>query len=53
MVGSELVDWLLANDSVMESRQQAVGVWQALLEEGVLQHGKMVYIFNHAIVDST
>nr|CAD7256434.1 unnamed protein product [Timema shepardi] len=36
--GVELVDWLLAASSSVHSRQQAVGMWQALIEEGVLTH---------------
>uniref|UniRef100_A0A8C9VH41 Rap guanine nucleotide exchange factor 4 n=1 Tax=Scleropages formosus TaxID=113540 RepID=A0A8C9VH41_SCLFO len=39
-VGTELVDWLTQQSSCVHSRTQAVGMWQALLEEGVLNHGK-------------
>ena len=40
MVGAELVDWLVhCVPSLVRSRSQAVGVWQALLEEGVIVHG--------------
>ena len=39
MVGTEMVDWMLSHKSV-HSRNQAVGMWQALLEEGVIVHGK-------------
>nr|CAD7453221.1 unnamed protein product [Timema tahoe] len=38
--GVELVDWLLVVSSSVHSRQQAVGMWQALVEEGVLTHGQ-------------
>ncbi|XP_046678559.1 rap guanine nucleotide exchange factor 4 isoform X2 [Homalodisca vitripennis] len=36
--GSELVDWLMALDPQVCSRQLATGMWQALLEEGVVFH---------------
>ncbi|XP_070212398.1 rap guanine nucleotide exchange factor 4-like isoform X2 [Littorina saxatilis] len=38
MVGSEMTDWLLSQNTLMQTRQQAVGMWQVLLEEGVLVH---------------
>ncbi|XP_076472872.1 rap guanine nucleotide exchange factor 4-like isoform X2 [Babylonia areolata] len=38
MVGSEMTDWLLTQNTLMHTRQQAVGMWQVLLEEGVLVH---------------
>ncbi|KAG8189794.1 hypothetical protein JTE90_008106 [Oedothorax gibbosus] len=40
-VGSEMVDWLLQRGSVrvrIHSRAQAVGMFQALMEEGVISH---------------
>ncbi|XP_076026192.1 rap guanine nucleotide exchange factor 4 isoform X2 [Genypterus blacodes] len=37
-VGIELVDWQLQQSSCVHSRIQAVGMWQVLLEEGVLNH---------------
>ncbi|XP_078795439.1 rap guanine nucleotide exchange factor 4 isoform X2 [Oryzias latipes] len=37
-VGTELVDWLMQQSSCVHSRPQAVGMWQVLLEEGVLNH---------------
>ncbi|XP_064648532.1 rap guanine nucleotide exchange factor 4-like [Lineus longissimus] len=37
MIGTEMVDWMLTFQNV-HSRQQAVGMWQALLEEGVVVH---------------
>nr|XP_057938597.1 rap guanine nucleotide exchange factor 4 isoform X3 [Doryrhamphus excisus] len=37
-VGTELVDWQMQQNSCVHSRLQAVGMWQALLEEGVLNH---------------
>lgn len=39
-MGTELVDWLMQQSSWVHSRIQAVGVWQVLLEEGALNHGK-------------
>ena len=41
MVGTEMVDWLLSLSPAVHSRNQAVGMWQALLEEGVLVHGEV------------
>ncbi|XP_068560629.1 rap guanine nucleotide exchange factor 4 isoform X1 [Cebidichthys violaceus] len=37
-VGTELVDWQMQQSSCIHSRVQAVGMWQVLLEEGVLNH---------------
>ncbi|KAM9341980.1 rap guanine nucleotide exchange factor 4 isoform 2-T2 [Pholidichthys leucotaenia] len=37
-VGTELVDWQMHQSSYIHSRIQAVGMWQVLLEEGVLSH---------------
>jgi len=40
MVGSDMVSWLVhCFPLLVRSRGQAVGVWQGLLEEGVLVHG--------------
>ncbi|XP_054286535.1 rap guanine nucleotide exchange factor 4 isoform X2 [Macrosteles quadrilineatus] len=36
--GSELVDWLMGLDPRVPSRHVATGMWQALLEEGVIFH---------------
>lgn len=38
--GTELVDWLMNLSPIVHTRIQAAGMWQALLEEGVLVHGK-------------
>lgn len=38
--GKELVDWLMKLNSSFQSRIQAVGTWQVLLDEGVLVHVK-------------
>ncbi|KAM9235000.1 rap guanine nucleotide exchange factor 4 isoform 3-T3 [Leptosomus discolor] len=37
-VGTELVDWLMQQSPCVHSRTQAVGMWQVLLEESVLNH---------------
>uniref|UniRef100_A0A663MGV1 Rap guanine nucleotide exchange factor 4 n=1 Tax=Athene cunicularia TaxID=194338 RepID=A0A663MGV1_ATHCN len=34
----ELVDWMMQQSPCVHSRTQAVGMWQVLLEEGVLNH---------------
>jgi Rap guanine nucleotide exchange factor 4 len=39
-LGSELVDFLVNLSPVVHSRIQATGMWQALLEENVISHGK-------------
>ena len=39
MVGTEMVDWMMTQN-VVRSRHQAVGMWQALLEDGILMHGE-------------
>nr|XP_023017294.1 rap guanine nucleotide exchange factor 4 [Leptinotarsa decemlineata] len=36
--GTELVDWLLNLSPSIHTRAQAAGMWQALLEEGVISH---------------
>ncbi|XP_050305112.1 rap guanine nucleotide exchange factor 4 isoform X3 [Anthonomus grandis grandis] len=36
--GTELVDWMLELSPSIHSRAQAAGMWQALLEEGVISH---------------
>lgn len=42
-VGTELVDWQMLQSSCVHSRVQAVGMWQVLLEEGVLNHGQNLH----------
>ncbi|XP_056352576.1 rap guanine nucleotide exchange factor 4 isoform X1 [Oenanthe melanoleuca] len=37
-VGTELVDWMMQQSPCVHLRSQAVGMWQVLLEEGVLNH---------------
>ena len=39
MVGSEMVVWLMQQSSPLHGRAQAIGMWQALLEESVIVHG--------------
>uniref|UniRef100_A0A1B0GJE8 Uncharacterized protein n=2 Tax=Lutzomyia longipalpis TaxID=7200 RepID=A0A1B0GJE8_LUTLO len=36
--GTELVEWLINLSPIVHTRVQAAGMWQALLEEGVLVH---------------
>ncbi|XP_055606465.1 rap guanine nucleotide exchange factor 4 isoform X3 [Uranotaenia lowii] len=36
--GTELVDWLMNLSPIVHTRPQAAGMWQALVEEGVLSH---------------
>ena len=40
MLGGEMVDWMMQQGAFVHSRNQAVGMWQALLEEGVIVHGE-------------
>lgn len=42
--GTELVDWMISLSSAIHTRVQAAGMWQALLEEGVIAHGKAILI---------
>lgn len=44
-LGTELVDWLLNLSAIVHTRAQTAGMWQALLEEGVLSHGTEKTIF--------
>lgn len=44
-VGTELVDWQMQQSSCVHSRIQAVGMWQALLEEGILNHGECCRVY--------
>ncbi|ELW64164.1 Rap guanine nucleotide exchange factor 4 [Tupaia chinensis] len=37
-VGTELVDWMMQQTPCVHSRTQAVGMWQVLLEDSVLNH---------------
>ncbi|XP_047218518.1 rap guanine nucleotide exchange factor 3 isoform X2 [Girardinichthys multiradiatus] len=38
--GKELVDWLMKQSECLQSRSQAVGMWQVLVDEGILVHVK-------------
>lgn len=42
MVGCEMVDWLMKHSAVVHSRTQAVCMWQVLLEEGIIIHGRFL-----------
>lgn len=52
MIGTEMVDWLsaLAIDTLHSiknislTRFQVVGMWQALLENGVIAHGQFALL---------
>ncbi|XP_067832368.1 rap guanine nucleotide exchange factor 3-like [Heptranchias perlo] len=43
--GKELIDLLLKMGPAVQSRPQAVGVWQVLVEEGLLVHARQEQIF--------
>ncbi|XP_069382972.1 rap guanine nucleotide exchange factor 3 isoform X3 [Paralichthys olivaceus] len=38
--GKELVDWLMKQNECLQWRSQAVGMWQVLVDEGILVHVK-------------
>ncbi|XP_008291666.1 rap guanine nucleotide exchange factor 3 isoform X3 [Stegastes partitus] len=38
--GKDLVDWLMKQNECLQSRSQAVGMWQVLVDEGILVHVK-------------
>ncbi|CAJ1084561.1 rap guanine nucleotide exchange factor 3 isoform X1 [Xyrichtys novacula] len=38
--GKELVDWLMKQNEGLQMRSQAVGMWQVLVDEGILIHVK-------------
>ncbi|XP_067381810.1 rap guanine nucleotide exchange factor 3 isoform X2 [Channa argus] len=44
--GKELVDWLMKQNECFQSRSQAVGMWQVLVDEGILVHVKHELNFN-------
>lgn len=39
-VGSEAIDWLVKKSRLVHGRYHALSMWQALLEEGNIAHGK-------------
>lgn len=41
--GTDLVEWLMSVSPTVHTRAQAVAMWQALLEEGVVTHGNLFY----------
>ncbi|CAF0731178.1 unnamed protein product [Rotaria sordida] len=45
LVGSEMVDWLIHQTPLVHSRSQAVGMWQALLEEAAIIHVSQEHYF--------
>uniref|UniRef100_A0A673CP94 Rap guanine nucleotide exchange factor (GEF) 3 n=1 Tax=Sphaeramia orbicularis TaxID=375764 RepID=A0A673CP94_9TELE len=44
--GKELVDWLMKQNECLQSRSQAVGMWQVLVDEGILVHVKQELNFH-------
>ncbi|XP_074537361.1 rap guanine nucleotide exchange factor 3 isoform X1 [Halichoeres trimaculatus] len=38
--GKELVEWLMKQNEGLQTRSQAVGIWQVLVDEGILIHVK-------------
>lgn len=44
--GKELVDWLMKLNECFQSRTQAVGMWQVLVDEGILGHVKQEVNFH-------
>ncbi|XP_051517668.1 rap guanine nucleotide exchange factor 3 isoform X2 [Myxocyprinus asiaticus] len=44
--GKELVDWLIKLNDCFQSRSQAVGMWQVLVDEGILGHMKQELNFH-------
>ncbi|XP_062314910.1 rap guanine nucleotide exchange factor 3 isoform X1 [Osmerus eperlanus] len=44
--GKELVDWLMKLNECFQSRSQAVGMWQVLVDEGIVVHVKQELNFH-------
>uniref|UniRef100_A0AAY5K4P5 Rap guanine nucleotide exchange factor (GEF) 3 n=1 Tax=Esox lucius TaxID=8010 RepID=A0AAY5K4P5_ESOLU len=44
--GKELVDWLMKLNECFQSRSQAVGMWQVLVDEGIIVHVKQEFNFH-------
>lgn len=42
-MGSELVDWLLEHCPFVQCRSMAIGVWQLLLDMGIMSSGECSY----------
>ena len=40
--GKDLVNWVVLNSSIERSRNMVVGMWQALLDTGVIEHGMLL-----------
>lgn len=49
-VGSELVDWLLEHCPFVQCRSTAIGVWQLLLDMGILSSGQQGMFGRHKII---
>ena len=45
--GTELVDWIMTLSPSIHTRHQATGMWQGLLEEGVIAHGKKLTLLHN------
>ena len=48
--GTELVDWIMTLSPSIHTRHQATGMWQGLLEEGVIAHGKKLTLLHNKLV---
>lgn len=46
-VGSELVDWLLEHCPFVQCRSMAIGVWQLLLDMGIMLSGQYYMFWKH------
>uniref|UniRef100_A0A8C7GXK9 Rap guanine nucleotide exchange factor 3 n=1 Tax=Oncorhynchus kisutch TaxID=8019 RepID=A0A8C7GXK9_ONCKI len=44
--GKDLVDWLMKLNKYLQSRSQAVGMWQVLVDEGIIVHVKQELNFH-------
>uniref|UniRef100_A0A8C7RKI4 Rap guanine nucleotide exchange factor (GEF) 3 n=1 Tax=Oncorhynchus mykiss TaxID=8022 RepID=A0A8C7RKI4_ONCMY len=44
--GKDLVDWLMKLNKCLQSRSQAVGMWQVLVDEGIIVHVKQELNFH-------
>ncbi|KAI5629011.1 rap guanine nucleotide exchange factor 3 isoform X1, partial [Silurus asotus] len=44
--GKELVDWLMKLNDCSQSRSQAVGMWQVLVDEGIIVNVKQELNFH-------
>lgn len=44
------MDWLLQQSDGLQSRSQGVGMWQVLVDEGILVHGENHLILAEALI---